>query len=127
MLVVAVSAWAIGILVGGFLFLKDRRRHNVFFGRPVAQIDQSATFAAEGEIRVSFGVGGPAANWALMLHASISARSFIRFTIVIPSEARDLSGEHAPRKIPRHGAPRNDNQGRCHSEATGQDRRRIST
>jgi hypothetical protein len=82
MLVVAVAAWAIRILVGGFLFLEDWRRHDVFFAGPVAQVDQSATFAAEGKIRVGFGVGGPATNWAMVLHGRLAAFAAIRFFVI---------------------------------------------
>jgi hypothetical protein len=56
------------VLIDQIIFVEDGLRHHVFFRSPVAEVFQAATVAAEGEIRVGFGIGGSSANGATMFH-----------------------------------------------------------
>ena len=69
-----VIRFLVGIFRRGFVdyWLADY----VFFAGPGAEVEEFATFAAEGKVRVRVGICGLAANWAMEFHG----RTRIRLT-----------------------------------------------
>ena len=55
-----------------FGFVEDWVADYVFFARPVAEIEEAATFAAEREVGACFGVGWFTADGAAALHGFYS-------------------------------------------------------
>src|ERR1700721_4808938 len=74
-LVVVIVVTGARVRVFVFGFVEDRIADDVFFARPVAEVEEAAAFAAEREVGACFGVGWLMADGAAVLHGSSTKRN----------------------------------------------------
>src|SRR5262249_12132497 len=74
-LVVIVIRWLRQFVQFPVIFIENGLGDDIFFRRPVAQVLQSASFAAKRKFSMNGGIGRRFADWAAMLH--VSGDSFI--------------------------------------------------
>jgi len=70
MRVVEVEDYRFAVASGGFFFVEHGIGNDVLFAGPIPEVEIAATFAAEGEVGVRFGVGGFLAYGADVFHGS---------------------------------------------------------
>jgi len=70
MRVVEIEDDCFAVAIRGFFLIEDRIRNDILFAGPVPEVEKAATFTAEGEVGVRFGVGGFLAYGADVFHGS---------------------------------------------------------